>query len=141
LIKDLDERGLLERTLVVVGTEFGRTIADRPSAGQEAEGFTEKSTGEGLVIENEKMFGFHGHFSSCNCMLFFGGGIKGGSVHGKTADRHPMLPTEGAAKLIDAYATVYHLLGVAPDVHYVTEGRPVFVTELGKGKPIETLIA
>jgi hypothetical protein len=32
-------------------------------------------------------------------------------------------------------------LGVAPDVHYVTEGRPVFVTELGKGKPLETPIA
>src|SRR6185503_16773222 len=37
LIRDLDERGLLRRTLVIVATEFGRTIASAPSAGREAE--------------------------------------------------------------------------------------------------------
>ncbi|MDZ4861696.1 MAG: DUF1501 domain-containing protein, partial [Candidatus Hydrogenedentes bacterium] len=116
-------------------------IADRPSAGQEAEGFTESSTGENLVIENKKMYGFHGHFSSCNSMLFFGGGIKGGTVYGKTADQHPMLPIEGATTLIDAYATIYHLLGIAPDVYYVSEGRPIYVTDLGHGRPIQPLLA
>lgn len=141
MLRDLEQRGLLDRTLVVIATEFGRTIADKPSAGQEAEGFTERSTGENLVIENEKMYGFHGHFSSCNCMLFFGGGVRGGTVYGKTADQHPMLPVEGATTLIDAYATIYNLLGIAPDVYYVTEGRPVYVTELGKGKSIQPLIA
>ncbi|HRK33962.1 MAG TPA: DUF1501 domain-containing protein [Candidatus Hydrogenedentes bacterium] len=141
MLRELDERGLLDRTLVVIATEFGRTIADRPSAGQEAEGFTESSTGETLVIENEKMYGFHGHFSSCNSMLFFGGGIKGGTVYGKTADRHPMVPVEGATKLMDAYATIYHLMGIASDVYYVTEGRPVYVTDLGYGAPIRPLMA
>ena len=141
MLKELDERGLLERTLVVIATEFGRTVADKPSAGQEAEGFTEKSTGESLVVASEKMYGFHGHFSSCNCMLFFGGGIKGGAIHGKTAERHPMLPLEGATQLIDAHATIYSLMGIAPDVHYVTEGRPVYVTNLGQGKPLQSLMA
>ncbi|GMU91946.1 MAG: hypothetical protein AMXMBFR4_10040 [Candidatus Hydrogenedentota bacterium] len=141
LIKELDQRGMLDRTLVVIATEFGRTIADRPSAGQEAEGFTEQSTGEDLVIESEKMYGFHGHFSSCNCMMFFGGGIKGGAVHGITAEEHPMLPLEGAVTLQDAHATIYHQLGIAPDVYYVTEGRPVYVTNNGEGKPIRSLIA
>jgi Protein of unknown function (DUF1501) len=78
LIQDLDERGLLDRTLVVVASEFGRTIASAPAAGQEADGFAERNTGEKLVIENEKMYGFHGHFSSCSCMLFFGGGVQEG---------------------------------------------------------------
>ncbi len=39
LIKDLDERGLLERTLVIISTEFGRTIASAPAAGKELERF------------------------------------------------------------------------------------------------------
>lgn len=141
LIRELDERGLLERTLVVIATEFGRTIADKPSAGQEPDGFTETSTGENLVVENENMYGFHGHFSSCNCMLMFGGGIKGGFVHGKTADRHPMLPIENSVKLIDAYATVYSALGIPMDTHYVTEGRPVYVTNNAEGRPIEQMFA
>ena len=141
LIQELDERGLLDRTLVVIATEFGRTIADKPAAGQEPVGFTEKATGNELVIESEKMYGFHGHFSSCNCMLFFGGGIRPGTIHGKTADNHPMLPLEGAVTLPDAHATIYSLLGISPDVYYVTEGRPVYVTNNGLGKPIAPLIA
>jgi hypothetical protein len=141
LIQELDERGVLDRTLVVIATEFGRTIADKPAAGKEPEGFTESSTGEDLVVESEGMYGFHGHFSSCNCMLFFGGGIRGGFIHGATAPRHPMLPVEGAVTLSDAHATIYHLLGIAPDVYYVTEGRPVYVTNNGEGKPIAGLIA
>ena len=54
LIKDLDERGLLDRTLVMISTEFGRTIASDPAAGKEPDGFAERHTGEKLVIENEK---------------------------------------------------------------------------------------
>jgi hypothetical protein len=141
LIAELNERGLLERTLVVIATEFGRTIADKPAAGQEPIGFVERSNGDSLVIENEKMYGFHGHFSSCNCMLFFGGGIKPGTIYGKTADVHPMLPVEGAVTLLDAHATIYTLLGISPDVYYVNESRPVYVTNNGEGKPIQALIA
>ena len=65
LIRELNERGLLERTLVVVATEFGRTIANQPAAGTEPDGFAEKAHGaSSWSIENEKMYGFHGHFSS-----------------------------------------------------------------------------
>jgi hypothetical protein len=141
LIRDLDERGLLDRTLVVITTEFGRTIASQPSAGTEVEGFAERHTGENLVIENERMFGFHGHFSSCNCMLFFGGGFKKGFVYGKTADRHPMVPVENPVRLEDMHATVYTAMGIPPDTAYETEGRPFYVTKDGKGKAIEALLA
>ena len=141
LITDLHERGMLERTLVVIGTEFGRTIASAPAAGVEAEGATETHTGEKLVIADEKMYGFHGHFSSCNCMLFFGGGFKRGVAYGKTAERHPMLAVENPVKLIDAHATIYHALGMGPKTSFVSEGRPIYVTKDGKGRAVNGMLA
>ena len=141
LIRELKERGLLERTLVVVATEFGRTIANQPAAGAEPDGFAEKATGAELTIENERMYGFHGHFSSCNSLLFFGGGMKKGFAYGKTADAHPMLPVENPVGLIDVYATIFKALGIPADHHYVTEGRPFYVTKDGKGKAIDALFA
>lgn len=141
LIRDLDQRGLLERTLVVIATEFGRTIASQPAAGVEPEGATESHTGEDLVIENEAMYGFHGHFSSVNSMVFFGGGFRGGHVHGRTADRHPMLVVEDPVRLIDLHATLYASLGIPPDTAHVTEGRPVYVTQDAEGEPIESLLS
>ncbi|HWD19187.1 MAG TPA: DUF1501 domain-containing protein [Verrucomicrobiae bacterium] len=141
LVRDLHERGLLKRTLVCVATEFGRTIAAAPSAGVEPEGATERHDGEKLIIENEKMYGFHGHFSSGNQMLFFGGGFKEGYVHGKTADRHPMVPVENPVKLIDTHATIYKALGIPADHSYETEGRPFYVTKDGKGEPIDAMLA
>ncbi|HQU46788.1 MAG TPA: DUF1501 domain-containing protein [Pirellulales bacterium] len=141
LIRDLADRGLLERTLVVVATEFGRTIANQPKAGVEPIGFAERQSGDDLMIESEKMYGFHGHFSSANTLLFFGGGFKPGLVYGRTAERHPMVPVENAVSLTDVHATIYRVLGMAPDTAYVTEGRPFHVTKDGKGKAIEALLA
>jgi hypothetical protein len=141
LIRDLAERGLLERTLVVVATEFGRTIANQPKAGVEPIGFAEQQSGDKLVIEDEKMYGFHGHFSSANSMLFFGGGFKPGLVYGRTADLHPMLPIENPVSLVDLHTTIYKALGIPADTSYTTEGRPFFVTKDGKGKPVDALLA
>ena len=141
LIKELKERGLLAKTLVVVATEFGRTIANQPAAGAEPDGFAEKSDGSTLAIENEAMYGFHGHFSSCNAMLFFGAGVKKGVAFGKTADHHPMLPVENPVGLSDVHATIYKALGIPANHNYVTEGRPFYVTKDGKGKPIDGLLA
>ncbi len=141
LIRDLKERGLLERTLVIVATEFGRTIASAPSAGKEPEGFAEHHNGSELVIENEAMYGLHGHFSSCSSMLFFGGGFKKGFVYGKTAPEHPMIAIENPVTLEDVHATIYKALGIPADTMYETEGRPFYVTNNGKGQPIEALLA
>jgi hypothetical protein len=140
LIRDLDQRGLLDRTMVVIATEFGRTIASQPAAGKEPDGFAERHDGSELVIENEKMYGFHGHFSSCNCMLFFGGGFKRGYVHGKTSPEHPMVAVENPVELIDVRATMFKALGIKPDKNFVTEGRPFYVTKDGKGVPIDALL-
>jgi hypothetical protein len=141
LIRDLDQNGLLERTLVMVTTEFGRTIAAQPAAGVEPDGFAERNTGEKLIIENEKMYVIHGHFSSCNSRLFFGGGFKKGFVYGKTAGTHPMVPVENPVNLSDVHATVYKALGIPADASYVTEGRPFYVTKDGKGQPIDALLS
>jgi hypothetical protein len=140
LIRDLSERGLLERTLVVVCSEFGRTIANQPKAGIEPIGFAEEQTGSDLVIANEKMYGFHGHFSSANCALMFGGGFKPGLVYGRTADEHPMIPIEKPIEVPDFHATLYRALGIAPDQSYLTETRPFYVTKDGKGRAVEALL-
>lgn len=141
LIRDLRERGMLDRTLVVVATEFGRTIAAQPSAGSEPDGAAERHTGEDLVIEHPGMYGFHGHFSSASCMLFFGGGFKRGAAFGKTADEHPMIAVENPVPLEDVHATIYTALGISPETSYVTEGRPFYVTKDGNGRPIHGLLA
>jgi hypothetical protein len=140
LIRDLAERRMLERTLVVIATEFGRTIANQPKAGVEPVGFAESQSGDDLVIEDKDMYGFHGHFSSGNALLFFGGGFKPGLVYGRTADRHPMTPIENPVCLEDTHATIYRALGIPADTNYVTEGRPFYVTKDGKGKAIEALL-
>ena len=141
LVRDLHDRGLLKRTLVCIASEFGRTIASAPAAGVEPEGDAETHNGEKLIIDSEKMYGFHGHFSSGNQMVFFGGGFKGGYVHGKTADRHPMVPVEKPVTLMDAHATIYKALGIPADHSYTTEGRPFYVTDQGKGQPVNALLA
>lgn len=141
LIKDLDERGMLDRTLVVIATEFGRTIANQPAAGSEPDGFAERSSGATLTLDSLKMYGFHGHFSSTNCMLFFGGGFKRGYAHGKTAGRHPMLAVENPVTLDDARATIYKALGIPANASFVTEGRPFYVTNNGKGVAVDAMLA
>ncbi|MBS0208999.1 MAG: DUF1501 domain-containing protein [Planctomycetes bacterium] len=141
LIRDLTDRGMLNRTLVVIATEFGRTVANQAKAGVEPIGFAEQQSGDDLVIEDEKMYGHHGHFSSANAMLLFGGGFQRGLVHGRTADRHPMVAVENPVALTDMHATIYRALGIPADTYYLTEGRPVHVTKDGRGKPIEALLA
>jgi hypothetical protein len=142
LVLDLEDRGLLKRTLVVIATEFGRTVALNPKVeGTEEFGFAEKQTGNRLIIANKAMYGHHGHFSSASCMVFFGGGIKQGLVYGKTAERHPMIPVEQPAPLIDLHATIYAALGISPAAYRLTEERPFYVTKDGKGTPIEELFA
>jgi uncharacterized protein (DUF1501 family) len=147
LLRDLKQRGLLERTLVVIESEFGRTIASDPAAqidgkaGTEAIGAAENHDGTKLVIDNEKQYGFHGHFSTNHTVALFGGRVRGGTVFGKTADRHPMVPVENPVELPDVHATIYKALGIAADHSYVTEGRPFYVTKDGKGKAIDAVLA
>ena len=154
LVRDLDERGLLDRTLVVILSEFGRTIASTfenassqeiafatGSDGQVGGIIKEYGDGTNLVIDRQKMYGMHGHFPRCSSVVFFGGGMKRGFVYGKSADRHPMMPIEDPVSITDLHATIYQAMGISPAAYYVTEERPVFMTELGRGKPVHELFA
>ncbi len=154
LVRDLDERGLLDRTLVVIMSEFGRTIANTDPGAQSSNiafatgangqvGGIIKKYGDGtnVVIQRQKMYGMHGHFPRCSSVVFFGGGMKRGFVYGKSADRHPMMPVEDPVSIADLHATIYQAMGISPAAYYVTEERPVFMTELGRGKPVHELFA
>lgn len=88
LLQDLDQRGMLDETLVLLLSEHGRTpkVAQKPGGGRE-------------------------HWSYAYCGLLAGAGIRRGQVVGAT-DRHGGYPTDRPLNPKDVLATLYHLLGV-----------------------------
>jgi len=71
----------------------------------------------------------------------FGGGIKRGHLHGATAEERPCQTVQDRVMIEDLHATIYHALGIPPDLAYEIEQRPFFVTRDGKGQPILSLFA
>ena len=114
VLQDLDQNKLLERTLVVLATEFGRPPEFDGQGGR-------------------------GHQSKGYSILFAGGGVQGGRVIGRTdelggavADRPVTIP--------DLHATLYQALGIDLETHLEAPGgRPVPVTDFGK--PVSELFA
>jgi len=90
-------------------------------------------------IEDLKNFGMHRHFTDAGCVLMFGGGIKRGHLHGKTADERPFKTVEGRVVIEDLHATIFKALGISPKLAYEIEKRPFYVTRDGLGKPITEL--
>ena len=113
LIEDLDQRGLLETTLVVVIGEFGRSPVMTKTAGRD-------------------------HWPSVMSFLMAGGGIKGGRVIGAT-DRRGGSIQERPLQPGDLAATVFSHLGIDPHSHWINpSGRPVPLVEAGQ--PIAELV-
>jgi hypothetical protein len=137
LILDLEERGLLNRTLVVLASEFGRDAITEGKVGLEVK--DQAHTPD--VMTQPKHYGMHRHFTAAGSVLLFGGGIKKGALYGKTADERPCTTIENPVPVENLHATIYHALGIAPTLSYVVEKRPVFVTKDGKGKVIQELFA
>jgi arylsulfatase A-like enzyme len=137
LILDLEERGLLSRTLVVLASEFGRDMLTEGKVGKQVQDQVVVPD----VMTEPKHYGMHRHFTGAGCILMFGGGIKKGLLYGRTADERPCTTLEKPVPMEDLHATIYHALGIAPDQAYVVEKRPVYVTRDGKGKPILDLFA
>jgi len=107
LINDLDARGLLDSTLVMVSSEFGRTPKLNKTGGRD-------------------------HWPKVFSVVLAGGGIKRGSIYGKT-DATATEPEEDALSVEDWATTVYHLLGVDPHKRLRSPGgRPVFIVKNGK---------
>lgn len=132
LISDLRERGLLDQTLVVIASEFSRTAGRNP-------GKDNKEVD--IKIEDDRQYGLHRHFAQAGSVVMFGGGIKGGTVFGKTNDEFPCEAVENIVTVSDVHATIYRALGIPADLKYVIEERPFYVTDLGKGKPISEVFA
>jgi uncharacterized protein (DUF1501 family) len=137
LILDLEERGLLNRTLVVVASEFGR---DMMTEGKPGKGVQEQVKQPDVMLE-PKHYGMHRHFTEASSVLLFGGGIKRGFLYGKTADERPCRIVENPVTIEDLHATVYTAMGIAPDTAYEIEKRPFYVTKDGKGKAVQALFA
>ena len=133
---DLEERGLLDRTLIVVATEFSRDaiVEGRPGA----------TVKDQVEVPNEinemKHYGLHRHFTGGGSVLMFGGGVRRGMLYGKTADERPCEATENPVRIEDLHATIYTAMGISPSLSYEVERRPFYVTRDGKGKPIHDIL-
>jgi hypothetical protein len=137
LIRDLDEKKLLSRTLVVIASEFSRDMLVEGKPDQKVKDQVQVPD----KVEEEKFYGMHRHFTGAGGVVLFGGGVKRGSVYGVTADERPFVTIKDPVTIPDLHASLYRAMGIAPDQSYETEGRPFFVTEDGKGKPIDALFA
>lgn len=137
LVLDLEERGLLNRTLIVLASEFSRDML--------VEGKPDNAVKNQVVVPdviNElKYYGMHRHFTDAGCVLMFGGGMKRGYLHGKTADERPCKTLEKRVIIEDLHASIYRAMGISPKQSYETEKRPFYVTRDGLGKPILDLFA
>ncbi|MCI0639427.1 MAG: DUF1501 domain-containing protein [Gemmataceae bacterium] len=102
LIRDLDQRGMLDETLVMVLSEHGRTPRLNNARG-----------------------GGRDHWSQAYTCLFAGGGVAHGRVVGRT-DRHGATVTERPVSPKDILATAYHLLGIDPETHLYDRTRRPF---------------
>jgi len=138
LILDLEERGLLNRTLVVLASEFGR---DMMVEGKPDKRVQDQVTNQPDVITEPKHYGMHRHFTEASSVVIFGGGFKRGCLYGKTADERPCKIVEKPVTIEDLHATIYHAMGIPADLAYEVEQRPFHVTKDGKGKPVMDLLA
>jgi len=92
-------------------------------------------------IEDMKFYGMHRHFTDAGCVLLFGGGMKGGHLHGRTADERPCKTIDQRVVIEDLHASIYRAVGISPKLAYEIERRPFYVTRDGVGKPITELFA
>jgi len=121
LIADLDDRGLLQETLVVAVGEFGRS----PKRGVSTSGNGNSKDGRD-------------HWPYCFTAVIAGAGIKRGHVHGKS-DGTGSAPVEHPVHPRELLATIYHGVGIRPDtIIYNHLNQP---RELVKGEPVHDLFA
>jgi hypothetical protein len=122
LLKDLKQRGMLDSTLVVWATEFGRTpnVETRPDG---------ESDPEAQRGRDHHIYGFSAWMA--------GGGIKGGTVHGST-DELGFHAVEKRHFVTDIHATVLHLLGLDPRQLEIPGRRRL---DIERGLPIPEILA
>lgn len=114
LMDDLADRGLLQDTLIVTLSEFGRTPGINPSLGRD-------------------------HFASAWSSALIGAGVQGGAVWGKS-DENGQTVAEGEVKAGDLFATIYEAVGIDHTKEFHVGSRPIPITDFGCG-PIQSLLA
>src|SRR5262249_25565509 len=112
LLEDLASSGMLEDTLVIWNSEFGRTPNVNANAGRD-------------------------HWGPCNSVVMAGGGVPGGQVFGAT-DEKAAYPVSDRVTQDDIAATVYHLLGIDPET--LIRDRQDRPFPLALGDPIAKLL-
>ena len=137
LIKDLDKTGHLDRTLIILASEFSRDMMMEGKPDLRVQDQVKVPD----TITEPKFYGMHRHFTDAGSILMFGGGMKKGFVYGKTADERPCKTIENPVHIDGIHQTIYHALGIAPDTHYDVEKRPFYSTPDGLGKPVLDLLA
>jgi uncharacterized protein (DUF1501 family) len=119
LVDDLEERGLLESTLVIAMGEFGRTPVINPNLGRD-------------------------HWPNCWSLALAGGGIKSGIAVG-ASDEKGYNVTDRVVTMGDLYATIYKALGIDWKKEYMSPiGRPIKIAnslEDQTGEPVHELLA
>jgi hypothetical protein len=107
LLSDLDQRGMLDRTMVAVMGDFGRTPKINTAAGRD-------------------------HWNNCYTIMLAGGGFKQGFVYG-SSDRTGSVPQSDPIVPADVIATIYHLFGIKHDYQLHDQlGRPHEIVPQGK---------
>lgn len=114
LMQDLEDRGLLDETLVVVMSDFGRTPRINGNAGRD-------------------------HWTFCYSVLFSGAGIRGGTVYG-ASDAQAAYVKDKPVSTADVCCTIYQCLGIDPNLSVPDQtGRPVHISH--GGQPIWDVLA
>jgi uncharacterized protein (DUF1501 family) len=138
LILDLEDRGLLDRTLVVLASEFSRDMMIEGVPGSTAR---DQSRAKTDVLKEPIHYGLHRHFTGSSSVLMFGGGVKRGYLYGESAEERPCLVTKNPVSLTDLHATIYEIMGISPRTAFDVERRPFYATEDGKGQPVHDILA
>lgn len=136
LIRDLDTSGLLNRTLVILASEFSRDMIMEGKPGSTA---NDQTTFPVDKLQEMKHYGQHRHFTGGSCVLMFGGGIRRGVLYGKSSVERPFVAIENPVSVMDLHATILTAMGISPKTAFDIEGRPFYPTEDGKGKPVTEL--
>ena len=114
LLADLDDRGLLESTLVITAGEFGRTPK----------------------INTNKRGPGRDHWGRCFSVTLGGGGIQTGRVIG-ASDKFGAVPSDRPVDVADFVATIYHALGLDPKAEFIAQGRSMSM--LPRGSVVDEL--
>ena len=138
LIRDLETKGILDRTLVILASEFSRDMMIEGVPGSNAK---DQSRARAEKLSEMKQYGLHRHFTGGTSIAMWGGGVKKGFVYGKTADERPLMAVENPLSIEDLHATIYTAMGINPKTAYEVEKRPFYATKDGIGKAAKDIFA